>query len=326
MRIARRVCFMIWLLCLAPAIAKAAGFQLLAIPNGADSSLAAGVWYPSHGARSLQPGIPEDVVVNGPVDGRALPLIVISHGAGGSLFNNHDLALFLADQGYAVAAVTHTSDKATVRDQFLIRSAQMVQLVDYMLERWPGHITIDPSRIGIYGFSAGGLTALVAVGGEPDFAQRGVYCADHSEDQECRLPPAAVGRSPENSEWFHDPRIKAAVVAAPALGFSFTRSALQKVEIPIQLWQGDIDQFVSARYSTEVVRANLPKKPEYNLVPNAGHFDFLPPCVSSSELCSSAADFDRKAFHDYRNESIATFFTTHLKKKESLINEGADRR
>ena len=37
-----------------------------------------------------------------------------------------------------------------------------------MLASWPHHDALDPSRIGMFGFSAGGFTALVAIGGTPD--------------------------------------------------------------------------------------------------------------------------------------------------------------
>ncbi len=38
-----------------------------------------------------------------------------------------------------------------------------------MLSTWQGRAAIDPQRVGMFGFSAGGFTALAIIGGVPDF-------------------------------------------------------------------------------------------------------------------------------------------------------------
>ena len=47
---------------------------------------------------------------NAPVRGKNLPLVVMSHGNGGSLLSRFDTAIALADAGFVVVAVTHTGD------------------------------------------------------------------------------------------------------------------------------------------------------------------------------------------------------------------------
>ena len=61
----------------------------------------------------------------------------------------------------------------------------------------------------------------------------------------------------------------------------------------------------------------LAKRPEYHLVPNAGHFDFLPPCnpamtASNPDLCVSRPGFDRAAFHTQFNREVVRFFRQTL--------------
>ena len=45
-----------------------------------------------------------------PIVGDKLPLVVISHGHGGSFLGHHDLAEALADAGFVVAAINHPGD------------------------------------------------------------------------------------------------------------------------------------------------------------------------------------------------------------------------
>jgi len=79
--------------------AHAAGFQhgFAADPDG--KPLQIGVWYPSQAtpqALSMGPTT-MTVAVNAAVAGSALPLVVMSHGTGGSFLGHYDTAIALAD-------------------------------------------------------------------------------------------------------------------------------------------------------------------------------------------------------------------------------------
>ena len=98
------------------------------------------------------------VAVNGSVHGKALPLVVMSHGNGGSFLGHHDTAIALADAGFVVAAVTHTGDN--YKDQsrgtdVMDRPRQMSRVIDHMLSSWDGRGTIDAARVGMFGFFVG---------------------------------------------------------------------------------------------------------------------------------------------------------------------------
>ena len=110
-----------------------------------------------------------------------------------------------------------------------------------------------------------------------------------------------------------DLRIKSAVVAAPALGFTFSPEGLKNVKVPVQLWRAENDVIVPHPRSAEAVRLALPQAPENHVVANAGHFDFLAPCSSAlaaiaPAICSSAIGFDREAFHASFNSGVVNFF------------------
>ena len=53
---------------------------------------------------------------------------------------------------------------------YVQRPLQVKRVIDHMTGASPLATTIDPDRIGIYGFSRGGYTALVAIGANPDFS------------------------------------------------------------------------------------------------------------------------------------------------------------
>lgn len=46
-----------------------------------------------------------------------------------------------------------------------------------MLADWPDAGRIDSGRIGLFGFSVGGYTGLVVIGGNPDFRKGHPRCA-----------------------------------------------------------------------------------------------------------------------------------------------------
>src|SRR5215471_7114935 len=88
------------------------GFQQVVVPDPEGKPLSVAVWYPSGDAISTNPiGMFTQVVaVNGELSGDRLPLVVISHGNGGSSSSHYDTALALAEAGFVVAALTHTGD------------------------------------------------------------------------------------------------------------------------------------------------------------------------------------------------------------------------
>ena len=306
--------------------AAGVGFQHLTIPDPGHAPIEVGVWYPTDAKTSDQPielGL-QPVATDAPVRGDHLPLVLISHGHGGSYAGHVDTALALANAGYVVAALTHTGDNWRDDSQATAmweRPRQLKVLDDYMLGAWSGHARIDADRIGAFGFSAGGFTVLVAAGGEPDLAAVGPHCADHPQFYTCKLvADRHVTSFHLPYPWVHDPRIRAVVSAAPALGFAFSREGLEKVNEPLQLWRAADDQILPQPYYAEAVRQNLPQAPETHVVDHAGHFDFLAPCSEAlakqvPEICVSEPGFDRAAFHADFDRQVVAFFDRTLGEK-----------
>jgi predicted dienelactone hydrolase len=320
MNIAATACAM---LLLSSASALAAGFERVAVPDPAGPPLEVGIWYPSAAPAADQPiGLyRQTVAAGGAITGRGLPLVVMSHGSGGSFEGHYDTALALADAGFVVAALTHTGDN--FRDQSAItrvenRPRHVKALVDYMLASWRHGDLLDPARIGMFGFSAGGFTTLVIVGGVPDLARVVPHCAAYPDEWACRKMRDTGSSLPApGTEFVHDPRIAAAVIAAPAVGYAFTPQGLEGVRVPIQLWRGDSDEILPHPHHAQSVYQALPAKPDYHVVANSGHFAFLAPSTPLAQRIAPAisrdpAGFDRLAFHRQFNAAVVEFFTAKL--------------
>ncbi|MEY4564566.1 MAG: hypothetical protein RLZZ618_3843 [Pseudomonadota bacterium] len=306
--------------------AQAAGFQRVSVPDADGSPMAVSVWYPSDVvAQRVDMGpISIQVALEAPVRGDALPLIVVSHGSGGSSLSHQDTAAALADAGYVVAAVQHPGDNhADQRGavQIMDRPGHIRRVIDHMLSTWGAQARIDGHRIGIFGFSAGGFTSLVNLGGVPDFEKVFPFCRQHPNHFGCALLAsrrADVGELDVTQKApSPDPRIKAAVIAAPALGFTFTPDGLKHVTVPVQLWRAENDVVLPHPWYAEAVRMALPSPPESHVVPGAGHFDFLAPCNAqfaalAPPLCATQPGFDRVAFHESFNRSVIAFFNAKL--------------
>jgi predicted dienelactone hydrolase len=96
----------------AGACVQAAGFQQRVAADQGGNSLVIGIWYPSQTiARPVSMGpTTMTVAINSPVNGKALPMIVMSHGTGSSYLGHFDTAIALADAGFVVVAMNHTGD------------------------------------------------------------------------------------------------------------------------------------------------------------------------------------------------------------------------
>jgi predicted dienelactone hydrolase len=302
--------------------ASAAGIQLLDSSPG----LAGAIWYPCAekpqgvplGSLTVQFNISLQGAKDCPVKGTKLPLVIVSHGRGGWFAGHDDVVEALVDAGFVVAAINHPGDNGNDRSRsdslsvLASRPADMIRLLDFMLNKWKDKAAIDPARIGFFGFSLGGYTGLVLAGGNPDFRRIAPYCSESRKSLDCeQLRSGDIPADPP-----HDGRIKAAVVADAAVTFSFTTENLASIKIPLQVWRSELGGGGVDASGVARVTRSLPGKPDIHVVP-AGHYAFLPPCspqfaANLPRFCSDPTGFDRAAFHRDFDASIVRFFREHL--------------
>jgi predicted dienelactone hydrolase len=172
--------------------------------------------------------------------------------------------------------------------------------------------SVDRERIGLFGFSRGGYTALAVIGANPDWRIVTQLCQQSTTHVCEQIRAKEFPAQPVT----HDPRIKAAVIADPLTVF-FTPDSFAAVGIPVQLWASELGGDGVLPHTADIVDKNLPSKHEYHVIPNAGHFAFLAPCPPAlakevPQICVDANGFDRAAFHRQFNADMLAFFRMQL--------------
>jgi predicted dienelactone hydrolase len=278
--------------------------------------IAIAMWYPS----ATPAATPDAAIV-----GDALPFVLIAPESADASVGHGDTALALANAGFVVATVEHTGVDPRIQGgigHIMDRSQQVQRELNYVLADWNLRAHVDPARLGIFGSGEGGFAALVAIGGQPDLTTIPEHCNQFPQEPACRLiadaTPASGGLSVVAMERPTETRFKAAVIAAPDFGFTFANGALKDVTVPVQLWRAGDDALLPTKEYLQPIFDGLPGAPQYTVVANAEHDDFLAPCTAevakeSPAQCTSEAGFSRTAFHQRLNAAIVTFFKQTLK-------------
>ena len=308
---------------------------------GNDTPIDAYVFYPAAEPTSSTPiGIYE---VAARADATALegkkPLVVISHGQGGSPLGHHDLATFLASHGYIVASLEHPKDN--VRDDsgvgtvdvLLGRPAQLSALLDALVadRRWAR--LIDFERIGVAGFSMGGYTALILAGARPNFTRLTEFCRKGIEPAMCELLErkgasldadrpadayvAYLQSAARDQGSLADSRIRAAFVMAP-MALVFDESGLADVKRPVYLHYATADRVLEPARNAGNLLAWLPGLAGRAAIVGADHWVYLAPCSpalaqAAPEICIDSPGIDRALVHRQVEREALAFFATYLK-------------
>jgi predicted dienelactone hydrolase len=310
------------------------------------------VWYPA-AASAVEhpveiPGLSQLFVLGNAAQDASLasapakfPLIVLSHGTGGSAMIMAWLGAALAAKGYIAAAVNHPGNNGTEGyttigfSTWWERARDLSVVIDSMLAdpMFAGHI--DPSRIGAAGFSLGGYTMIEIAGGitEPEAFKE--FCASPRADDICKSPPefptlledfeklsktdaefqAALRHA---SDSYRDPRVRAAFAIAPALGPAFRPASLARIAIPVKIVAGRADANVPIASSAKYFAANIPGA-ELTIFPgNVAHYVFLDSCTEAGRkarpiLCTDGEGVDREAIHANTAALAVEFFRATLK-------------
>ena len=252
------------------------------------------------------------------------PLVVVSHGTGGSSLGHHDSLTALARAGFVAVAVEHPRDN--YRDdsgfgtdlQLIGRPHHIVALIDAILVDPKIGSIVDRGRIGMAGHSVGGYTTLAIAGAQPDLRLAAAYRQAVTSDPYTARAEAAGGqrRKPE-LQYVSDPRVRSIYLMAPAIGYLFDKAALAKVTIPVRLIRAAADEMLPHPQGVENIAQSLPVPPDYWVLDGAGHFVFLAPCSEmlasiAKQICTDPPGIDRVAIHERLNTDMIAFFRKTL--------------
>lgn len=317
------------LLTVAAGPALSAGFQFVEVPATAETlSIEAAVWYPSDAAppEALNTPFGQAVATHAPIDGRDLPLVVISHGDGGWFGGHAALARALAEAGLIAVALNHPGnsdgDETAPPSRWINeRPRHLARVADYMSSDWPDAGHVDATRIGAFGFSAGGHSVLAAAGAETSLDRIAAHCDATPGEFVCRTGMAADVVDDAGPFPAPLPGLRAVVAAAPGFGFGFEPAQVAELEVALQLWGAAEDARVPQGTNIAPLAVALTPPSEAHVVEAAGHFAFRPPCNPALEqanprvwetACTDAPSFDRDAFQARFNRAVVEFLTANL--------------
>ena len=235
------------------------------------------------------------------------PLLLLSHGNTGTPLALHDLATSLARKGFVVVAVLHPGDNykdhsrlGTLSNLYgrpmQISAAISATLADPELSPY-----VHDDQVGVIGYSAGGETALILAGAQPDLDRLRRYCQERPEDRDACTTKGELIADRDDLEPAADPRIRALLLMAP-LSLMFGRQTLADVHVPVLLYSGENDSLVFPDKNADALARKLPVEPEFKVIPGAGHFVFMAPCndeqmAAMPGLCTDAQGVDREDIH-----------------------------
>jgi len=256
------------------------------------------------------------------------PLVVLSHGTGGSAPMLAWLGAALAAHGYIAAAVNHPGNNALeayTAEGFSLwweRAKDLSEVIDYMLADPEFGNRVDATRIAAAGFSLGGYTMIEIAGGVSDRATFQQFCKSPAADGICKSPPefprlleyfnrleetaqhdpeiaASLGREKESHR---DRRVRAVFAIAPALGPAFSTETLSKIAIPVEIVAGRDDDQVPIASSAEYLAAHIRGSQLMLLEGGVRHYEFLANCTAAGmrtlpRLCMGKPGVDRDAVH-----------------------------
>jgi predicted dienelactone hydrolase len=314
-------------------------------------ALLATVWYPAAATAREQPqwiGTPGKPLARAgeAAPGAALarrperfPLIVISHGTGGSALAMAWLGARLASHGYIAVAVNHPGNNAlepyTAQGFTLwwLRAKDLSAVIDGMLSDHRFAPRIDSRRIGAAGFSLGGYTMVEIAGGRTSPALF-AFCSAHPHARRCADPPEFPGlvnraltllkTSPSYraavrgaSASYRDPRVRAILAIAPANGVAFVPASLERISIPVEIVAGSADVIEPVNENARYFATHIPGS-RFTLVPGVGHYTFFATCTAlgkrtQPELCDDGPGINRRRIHSLVAQLAVKFFATHLR-------------
>lgn len=296
------------------------------------------------------PGLAGDgpVTVFFPSDDEVAPragnrrLVVVSHGSGGWAGVHADLTRALVAAGYVVAFPEHQADNR--RDpsrpgpqSWKRRPAEVSRAIDTVAADARFAPLLELDRVGMYGMSAGGHTALSLAGGAWSPALFKQHCDEDlaADFQSCvglatrltggvfdglKLWLARViidSRFDDATRYTHDdPRIAAVAAAVPAAA-DFDIATLAAPRVPLALLTAGHDAWLVPRFHADrVLAACLPRCEHLADLPAGGHGAYLSPLPRGLDglvgsLLNDPPGFDRAELPAI-DRKIVAFFDRHL--------------
>jgi predicted dienelactone hydrolase len=278
------------------------------------------IWYPAESAGPDTSHPEADAPISRAA--RKYPLILLSHGSGGTGSDMAPLGRWLASRGYIAAAVSHSGKPGDEQ-----RLGSFLSISDICIWEHPRDLSavldklladplfgrrIDGKRIGAAGFSLGGYAVIAAAGARLDLEALRVNSPTPPPDimkavdafwKLAATDPVIKESLRHGEDSYQDKRIKAVFALAPAVGYGCTEASLKSVKASVRIVVGELD-VVTPPATNAKLYARLIKGCELTVLPGeVGHFVL------------SGPEVDREAVMRGVGAMAAEFFDRALAKK-----------
>ena len=268
-------------------------------------------------------------------------LVAISHGSGGSPWVYADLARTLVGAGFVVALPEHKGDNyrdysKVGPETWKLRPAEVSRAIDAVSRDGRFAELLKTDKVGVYGMSAGGHTALTLAGGRWSPAGLAKFCGAHIEEDF----PACVGLtmrlrgnffdswkiatakayirwklSDPTPQGYSDPRVRAVVAGVP-FAADFDMASFAKLQAPLGLVTADRDKWLVPRFHSDAVLKACKECELVAEIKGGGHGALLSPYPPglpeiAADLMDDPPGFDRKTLPEV-DRRITAFFVRHL--------------
>jgi predicted dienelactone hydrolase len=270
-------------------------------------------------------------------------LVVISHGSGGAPWVHADLARQLVEAGFVVALPTHCRDNWSDSseagpDSWKRRPQEAARAIDAVARapRFAELLALD--QVGLYGFSAGGHTALTLAGGRwtPGHFKRhceanlvddfhtcvGLHTKLRGDVFDGLKKAVAIGvirqrYDDDNWQTHQDARFRAIVAGAPHAA-TFDTASLARPGVPVALVTVGQDKWLVPRFHSDRIVAACQNCEVLVHLPAAGHGALVSPQLPmasrgeiANDLMSDPPGFDRSVLPGVDRQIVA-FLRKHL--------------
>ncbi|MEZ5776794.1 MAG: hypothetical protein R3E44_00385 [Paracoccaceae bacterium] len=309
--------------------------------NNSECPIAWSAWYPIEDVENGEQTSGQffelgDVAINAALTAKKkLPIVLLSHGTGGTAESLGWLARALACEGYVVLGANHhgnTGLEPYLAEGFLCwweRATDLSVLLSSLGASGFFANRLDVDQVSAVGFSLGGYTVMALAGAQTCLEEfEGWRSANGITEGGPKEFPDAADSVPtlmETSDSFRrswaehghdrtDTRIKSVVAIAPAPPIrSFVPQSVAELQLPVVILTGGADKEAPSEHCADWLVSQNDQFQRHDLGKHVGHYTFLDfpsdqSLIGKADIFSDHESVDRNKVHEQAAEIVIQCF------------------